>query len=137
MAVLAFPTPGEMSRIKDVGEKALYYRAPYSSVPGVKQYLPREKSMPSGRVVNMDEVIDLTSLLQEDGSITWEVPSGNWTVMRFGLRNNGRRHVLRPCRVSGSNVTRLTLRPSPPTSRSLLTSCSVSWGSATPHCQAD
>ena len=99
VAVLAFPTPGEMSRIKDVGEKALYYRAPYSSVPGVKQYLPREKSMPSGRVVNMDEVIDLTSLLQEDGSITWEVPSGNWTVMRFGLRNNGA--VTRPAPLPG------------------------------------
>lgn len=99
VAVLAFPTPGEMSRIKDVGEKALYYRAPYSSVPGVKQYLPREKSMPSGRVVNMDEVIDLTSLLHEDGSITWEVPSGNWTVMRFGLRNNGA--VTRPAPLPG------------------------------------
>lgn len=77
----------------------MYYRAPYSSVPGVKQYLPREKSMPSGRVVNMDEVIDLTSLLHEDGSITWEVPSGNWTVMRFGLRNNGA--VTRPAPLPG------------------------------------
>ncbi len=55
--------------------------------------------MPSGRVVNMDEVIDLTSLLQEDGSITWEVPSGNWTVMRFGLRNNGA--VTRPAPLPG------------------------------------
>lgn len=77
----------------------MYYRAPYSSVPGVKKYLPREKSMPSGRVVNMDEVIDLTSLLHEDGSITWEVPSGNWTVMRFGLRNNGA--VTRPAPLPG------------------------------------
>ena len=55
--------------------------------------------MPSGRVVNMDEVIDLTSLLHEDGSITWEVPSGNWTVMRFGLRNNGA--VTRPAPLPG------------------------------------
>ncbi len=99
VAVLAFPTPGEINRIKDVGEKALYYRAPYSSVPGVKQYLTREEFKPDGKIINENEVVDLTSLLQEDGSITWDVPSGNWTVMRFGLRNNGA--VTRPAPLPG------------------------------------
>lgn len=99
VAVLAFPTPGELSRIKDIGEKALYYRAPYSSVPGVKQYLSREDFEPVGKVIQENEVVDLTSLLQEDGSITWNVPEGNWTIMRFGIRNNGA--VTRPAPLPG------------------------------------
>ena len=99
VAVLAFPSPGELSRIKDIGEKALYYRAPYSSVPGVKPYLSREDFEPIGKTIQTDEVIDLTSLLQEDGSITWEVPVGNWTVMRLGIRNNGA--VTRPAPLPG------------------------------------
>lgn len=99
VAVLAFPSPGELSRIKDIGEKALYYRAPYSSVPGVKPYLSRENFEPIGKTIQADEVIDLTSLLQEDGSITWEVPAGNWTVMRLGIRNNGA--VTRPAPLPG------------------------------------
>ena len=67
----------------------MYYRAPYSSVPGVKPYLSRENFEPIGKTIQADEVIDLPSLLQDDGSITWEVPAGNWTVMRLGIRNNG------------------------------------------------
>ena len=77
----------------------MYYRAPYSSVPGVKPYLSRENFEPIGKTIQADEVIDLTSLLQEDGSITWEVPAGNWTVMRLGIRNNGA--VTRPAPLPG------------------------------------
>ena len=40
VVVLAFPTPAGNTRIADVDEKALYYRAPYSSQPGVKPFLP-------------------------------------------------------------------------------------------------
>ena len=36
VAVLAFPATNGKVKMKDVEEKALYYRAPYSSAPGVK-----------------------------------------------------------------------------------------------------
>lgn len=101
VAVLAFPaTDGKVS-IQDVDEKALYYRAPYSSVPGVKQFLTRKKTFEPLRpeeVVAMDHVVDLTPLLK-DGSITWNVPAGEWIVMRFGVRNNGA--VTRPAPLPG------------------------------------
>ncbi len=87
--------------IKDIEEKALYYRAPYSSVPGVKQFIPREeqeKPLEPGDAIAVDEVKDLTSLLK-DGSVTWDVPSGEWMIMRFGIRNNGA--VTRPAPLPG------------------------------------
>ena len=36
-----------------------------------------------------NDIIDLTKNLQSDGTLEWKVPSGNWTIMRFGKRNNG------------------------------------------------
>ena len=101
VAVLAFPSTNGQAAIKDIDEKALYYRAPYSSVPGVKQYIPREiqnEPAKSGEGIAENQIIDLTSLLK-DGSITWDVPNGEWTIMRFGIRNNGA--VTRPAPFPG------------------------------------
>lgn len=102
VAVLAFPTPLEEDYIADSEEKALYYRAPYSSQPNVKQYLPTSGSYdltPSSGVIAKDRVIELTVFLKEDGSLEWDVPEGKWTVMRFGSRNNGA--VTRPAPLPG------------------------------------
>ena len=101
VAVLAFPTPKEGS-ITDIEEKALYYRAPYSSQPGVKPYLSptdRLAETPSGAAVSPDQMIDLTDRLSPVGILGWEVPPGNWTLMRIGCCNNGA--VTRPAPLPG------------------------------------
>jgi hypothetical protein len=52
VAVLGFPTPPQSKKIADIDEKALYYRAPFSSLPGVKPYLPaaaHTKTFPPAR----------------------------------------------------------------------------------------
>ncbi|NIA31728.1 MAG: glycosyl hydrolase, partial [Actinobacteria bacterium] len=100
--VLAFPTPAVKKRIADADEKALYYRAPYTSRPGVKPYLPAPAhyaDMPAGSAIEKEKIIDLTNRLQADGRLEWDVPPGRWTIMRFGMRNNGA--VTRPAPVPG------------------------------------
>ena len=102
VAVLAFPTPSEEYKISDIDEKALYYRAPYTSVPGTKQFLPSiaNYSEPSEKaVVKQNGLIDITQYLKPDGSLDWKVPKGNWTIMRLGSRNNGA--VTRPAPMPG------------------------------------
>lgn len=102
VAVLAFPKPAGTFAIKDIDEKALYYRAPYSSVAGVKPYL-----LPSDDVgditkemtVSKNTILDLTNHLQPDGTLDWQPPSGRWVIMRFGIRNNGA--VTRPAPFPG------------------------------------
>ncbi len=91
VAVLAFPTPSDPARISDIDEKAIYYRAPYSSSPNVKQYLPTSipEAIPRGAVVDGSQIVDLTALLAPDGTLEWCVPKGKWTIMRFAARNNG------------------------------------------------
>ncbi|MDR1498352.1 MAG: hypothetical protein LBS59_08110 [Puniceicoccales bacterium] len=114
VAVLAFPAEtsrfGEKRvvdsgylKIREIEERALYYRKPYSSMAfGVKEFLstyesyaPKEGDKPAAKT----EIIDLTTLLQPDGSLTWNAPKGKWTVMRFGSRNNG--NATRPAPVPG------------------------------------
>lgn len=101
VAVLAFPLPEETEPITDIDEKALYYRAPYTSQKGVKSFLPSQVSYDEtpAAAVNRSEMLDLTSLLKPDGSIEWSVPEGKWKIMRFGKRNNGA--VTRPAPVPG------------------------------------
>jgi len=92
VAVLAFPTPVAEEKIADADEKALYYRAPYTSAKGVKPYLAPPSPDPAtapGTIIPRDKMVDLTNKLNADGSLDWEVPDGQWTIMRFGVRNNG------------------------------------------------
>jgi hypothetical protein len=100
-AVLAFPTPAVPAAIPLVDEKALYYRAPYTSQPGVLPFLAAPASFPEvpGSAVDKRRIVDLTGRLGPAGRLRWDVPPGRWTVLRFGRRNNGA--VTRPAPMPG------------------------------------
>jgi len=92
VAVLAFPTPTGEARLAQIDEKALYVRAPYSSQPGVKPFIPMSAeypALPAGAAVERGRVIDLSDRLAADGRLAWDVPDGRWTVLRFGRTTNG------------------------------------------------
>ena len=102
VAVLAFPTLKGKEKIEDIDEKALYVRAPYTSMPGVKPFLPEpffEKEITSSCAIDQNKIINVTSYLKSDGTLEWSVPEGKWTIMRFGMRNNGA--VTRPAPYPG------------------------------------
>jgi hypothetical protein len=91
-AVLAFRTPDGTNRIADVDEKALYYRAPFSSQPGVKPFLPapvKYPVLPADDCIQPADMVDLTKNLSADGHLNWQVPPGQWTIMRFGRALTG------------------------------------------------
>jgi hypothetical protein len=92
VAVLAFPTPATPATISDIDEKALVYRAPFSSQPGVKPRLDAPAGFPAdppNSTIPVDRVLDLSRRLKPDGTLDWQIPEGDWTVMRFVSRNNG------------------------------------------------
>lgn len=92
VAVLAFPAPKEEFLIDDILEKALYFREPYTSKPGVRPYLPTTseyEELPESSLIQKEKITDLTEFLNEDGSLSWNFPEGKWIVMRLGSRNNG------------------------------------------------
>ncbi|MDQ0640962.1 hypothetical protein QF042_004527 [Pedobacter sp. W3I1] len=116
VAVLAFPFEEQTIKIADIDEKALYYRAPYSSGT-VIPYLPSPVAGQVGKSKGIEKstILDLTSKMSSDGSLNWTPPSGKWTVMRFGARNNGA--ITRPAPVPGlgfesDKFDTLALKPS-------------------------
>ncbi len=90
VVVYAFPRRDEV--ITDIREKALFIRNPYTSMKGVKPYLPSLASYPEldkSKVIDPKEIIDLTDHLQPDGRMEWDVPPGEWTILRMGRRSTG------------------------------------------------
>jgi hypothetical protein len=91
VAVLAFPTPAPAAPPELLDIKALYETQPYSIWKHVPRYVPSRAdhpAAPAAAVVDPARILDLTDRLQPDGSLAWDVPPGEWTVMRFAARNN-------------------------------------------------
>ncbi len=102
VTVLAFPTPSGNERTANIDEKALYVRAPYSSQPGVKPFLPAPAAFPAlppGSAIVASRVIDLSASMAAGGRLIWDVPAGRWTIMRFGNTSTGA--TTRPAPVPG------------------------------------
>lgn len=92
IAVLAFPTPTQSYYIDDIQEKALFFRGWYSSQRGVKALIPMPADYPDleqEQVIPMDRIVYLTGNLDANGRLTWEVPDGEWTVLRLGHTSTG------------------------------------------------
>lgn len=98
--VLAFPTPAGQARIADVDEKAFYTRGsyssqipgPYSTRPWVRPFLPTAANyaaQTANQCIASSQVLDLTDKLTPDGRLQWNVPEGNWTVLRLGRTLTG------------------------------------------------
>ncbi len=101
VAVLAFPTPHAAAAIPNIDEKALYYRAPYTSQPGVLPFIAAPASFPDvpGAAVDRSRIVDLSGQLGPGGRLRWDMPAGRWTILRFVRRNNGA--VTRPAPMPG------------------------------------
>lgn len=50
-------------------------------------YLPQNED-----AIAHENIIDLTDLMEKDGSISWKVPKGNWKILRFGYSLTGRQN---------------------------------------------
>jgi hypothetical protein len=90
VTVLAFPSRKPI--IDDIDGKALFRRDPYSIRKEVKTHLPssarHQEPGPAG-VIQPEEIVDLTKHLKADGTLDWNVPAGEWTVVRMGRRVTG------------------------------------------------
>ena len=90
VAIYAFPRRDPV--IKDIDEKALFLRHPYTSKPGVRPHLPSPLSYPdaaASMVINPEDIIDLTKHLKQDGRLKWDIPEGEWTILRMVRRSTG------------------------------------------------
>ena len=55
-----------------------------------KKSAPPQTSVKPELVVRQDKIIDLTGRMKPDGQLDWNVPEGQWTILRIGYTPTGR-----------------------------------------------
>lgn len=87
ICVLAFPTPpaeahaGSPFRLKDAPGKAGFKR--------LDNPQPDDRDAPLDAMIPLDSIVDLSKNLTAEGHLEWDVPPGEWTVLRFGYTPTG------------------------------------------------
>lgn len=50
----------------------------------------------TNEVIDPETVIDLTAMMQPDGTLNWQAPEGDWTILRFGHTTTGETNAAAP-----------------------------------------
>ncbi|MCP4312677.1 MAG: hypothetical protein GY790_15555 [Bacteroidetes bacterium] len=109
IAVLAFPTPKkELNGEKPYQISRWWYKAGYKKLK--HNYVRDTRQAPQSEIVNLDEIIDITDKLDEDGNLQWDVPEGNWTILRVGYQPTGRSTHPAPKGGKGLEIDRMSAK---------------------------
>ncbi len=81
IAVLAYPTPKPGAKLSNLPEKTFAVRGLARRDTG---------SAAPGTVVARDAIVELTAKMAANGALVWDVPAGDWTILRIGYICNGR-----------------------------------------------
>lgn len=87
IAELALSSVPRVERYKEKSLAKLFQ----SEVPAWDEYLWREQPQAGDRsmAVQPGQVIDLSDKMTADGTLTWDVPEGEWAVLRTGMTPTG------------------------------------------------
>lgn len=85
ICLLAYPGSGKKDR-KPISELSAKTGARElgGSAPDCRFLLNDNPAVDGEEDTKLDDIINITSKMGPDGKLTWSVPPGNWTVMRFG-----------------------------------------------------
>lgn len=51
---------------------------------------PDVRTVPKECIIQRENIVDLTSRVSPDGHLVWDVPEGNWTILRIGYTPTGK-----------------------------------------------
>ncbi|MDN3663961.1 glycosyl hydrolase [Algibacter miyuki] len=101
IAVLAFPKPQTDIKIDGLDYKNLTDRIR-------NHLLPDTKAITASAVINKNDIIDLTSKITKDGFIEWNVPKGEWIILRLGHTPTGKSNHPAPDGGRGLEVDKMS-----------------------------
>lgn len=102
ITVFAFPTPVEGDAPRD---------AHFLGKTGVVREDGLEPDLapdPAGLAIPRVQLVDLTGKLDADGRLTWDVPDGDWTILRMGHVPTGKDNHPAPPEGDGLEVDKLS-----------------------------
>jgi len=106
IAVLAYPTPAKGLPLSSLTTKVGLAKA---TPRGGSDMLPHDlRPRSAAQIVAKDKIIDLTDRMKPDGRLEWDVPAGEWTILRMGYVCNGHCNVPAPKGGRGFEVDKLS-----------------------------
>ena len=88
IAVLAYPTPEPGATLSNANVKTGRIRKGMSVE--LSSIARDTKEFPAAKVIAKDKITDITGKMAKDGTLTWDVPAGRWSIFRLGYICNGR-----------------------------------------------
>lgn len=73
-------------QLDDFEQKAAFKRADAPIVD------PRNTCVPEDEVIRFDSILDLTDKMKPGGTLAWDVPKGDWTILRIGHTPTGEKN---------------------------------------------
>ena len=101
ISVLAFPKPKATKKIEGLDYKILSERVR-------NHLLPDTKDIAKASVVSKENVINITTKVSSDGVLEWNVPEGDWIVLRFGHTPIGTTNRPAPPEAKGLEVDKMS-----------------------------
>ena len=101
VTVLAFPTPAGNARIASINGKSGHDRQDQPPAPATYAEVPADQ------VIKADSIVDLSAHFK-DGRLSWDVPAGKWTVLRFGHTSTGKDNHPAPASGRGLECDKLS-----------------------------
>jgi hypothetical protein len=83
-------------------------KAGYANISNPPLDLKRSVSLES--VIMPEQIVDLHAMMLPDGTLEWEVPEGNWTIMRFGYTATGQGNIVPTTSGDGLEIDKLSKR---------------------------
>ncbi|MFY9233839.1 MAG: glycosyl hydrolase [Fimbriimonadaceae bacterium] len=103
IAVFGFRTPAEGDAGK--ADPQLLGKSGVHRMDGLE---PNLTPTPAGLAIPKDGLVNLTSKLEADGRLTWDVPEGDWTILRMGHVPTGKNNHPAPPEGDGLEVDKLS-----------------------------
>ena len=96
-------------RVERYSEKTLAKMHP-TPLPYWKEYQweQQPESNDQSTVIDRSKVIDITKHLSADGTLTWDVPEGEWVIMRTGMTPTGTKNAPASPEATGYEVDKMS-----------------------------
>jgi len=101
IAVFAFPTPTKRAMIGHLRGKSAEVRR---EIPLRSQFA----ELPAEAIISRSRMVDLSAKMGDDGGLAWEVPEGQWTLMRIGHTSTGANNSPAPASGRGLECDKLS-----------------------------
>ena len=92
-------------RIDNIGAKAAFSPEEVDPLTVAKD---EQIAFSPDLILQSKEIVNLTSALQPDGSLTWTAPAGHWTILRVGYTITGKTNHPAPPEATGLECDKLS-----------------------------